>query len=58
MEDSMSKIIEMLANLTAKVMELTDRVYELETRGISEGVYLDGVPNYAKKFILKDEEVK
>jgi len=56
MEDSTSKVIEMLATLTNKVLELSDRVYKLEQATSTEGVYLDGVPKYAKKYILKDEE--
>lgn len=50
------KLMEMIANQNNLITALTARVVALEDNISVDGVYLDGVPEYAKMYIQAPEK--
>lgn len=47
------KLINMVAELNTRVIELTQRVEKLEVNISTDGIYLDGAPDYVKMYVDK-----
>lgn len=56
MEEKIKELETKLVELNLTIQSLQDRVQKLEDSEVSTGVYLDGVPEYAKDYINKEGE--
>lgn len=56
MEEKIKELEAKIAELNLKVISLEERVKDLEDGSISTGVYLEGVPDYAKEYIQKSNK--
>lgn len=55
-KDDVKELIEKLDKLVLRVNELEKEVESLKKGSLGTGVYLDGTPDYAKEYILKEGE--
>lgn len=55
-KDDVKELIEKIDKLVLRVNELEKRLEDLEKGSLGTGVYLDGTPDYAKEYILKEGE--
>ena len=55
-KNDVKELVEILDKLVLRVNELEKRLEKLEKGSIGTGVYLNGVPEYAKEYITKDRE--
>jgi hypothetical protein len=55
-EMNIDKLIEMMAEMNKVIMEQGERIYKLEQNISTEGVYLDGAPDYVKMYVSDNAE--
>lgn len=55
-KDDVKELTEKIDKLILRVNELEKEVESLKKGSLGTGVYLDGTPDYAKEYILKEGE--
>lgn len=58
MEEKIAKLEEKVTELSAKLKELQQKVEDLSNGSLGTGVYLEGVSDYNKEFIIAKKEGK